>query len=240
MYLITALKASLSGSYKWSDSISFRAIQKNTILLPSCADGAPDYNFMETFIDTLIQRINSDIDTRCNMLARHIETVLPTNNWSDIPISQLFKVVKGTRLTKKDMREGDIPFIGASAVNNGVTAYIANDSELHPANTITVAYNGSVGESFYQEMPFWASDDINVLYPKFPLTRNIAMFLIPILKKKGQNYAFIDKWNKDAMEKDTIKIPVKPNGTPDFEYMNSFIETLTFRSQDHLNKLSQI
>ena len=46
--------------------------------------------------------------------------------------------------------------------------------------------------------------------------------LIPILKKKGQNYAFIDKWNKDAMEKDTIKIPVKPNGAPDFEYMNSF------------------
>ena len=240
LFLITALKASLSESYKWSDSISFRAIQKNTILLPSCSDGTPDYNFMERFIDTLTQRVNSDIDTRCNMLSRHIGTVIPTNNWSDIPISQLFKVVKGTRLTKKNMREGDIPFIGASAVNNGVTAYIANDSELHPANTITVAYNGSVGESFYQEIPFWASDDINVLYPKFPLTRNIAMFLIPILKKKGQNYAFIDKWNKDAMEKDTIKIPVKPNGAPDFEYMNSFIETLTFRSQDHLNKLSQI
>lgn len=154
LFLITALKASLSESYKWSDSISFRAIQKNTILLPSCADGAPDYNFMETFIDTLIQRINSDIDTRCNMLARHIETVLPTNNWSDIPISQLFKVVKGTRLTKKDMREGDIPFIGASAVNNGVTAYIANDSELHPANTITVAYNGSVESRFTKRDPF--------------------------------------------------------------------------------------
>lgn len=145
---------------------------------------------MGRFIDTLTQRVNSDIDTRCNMLARHIETVLPTNNWSDIPISHLFKVVKGTRLTKKDMREGDIPFIGASAVNNGVTAYIANDSELHPANTITVAYNGSVGESFYQEIPFWASDDINVLYPKFPLTRNIAMFLIPILKKVRAELCF--------------------------------------------------
>ncbi|MDE7431657.1 MAG: restriction endonuclease subunit S [Lachnospiraceae bacterium] len=240
LFLITALKASLSKSYKWTDSISYRAIQKNTILLPSCSDGAPDYNFMEKFIDTLTQRVNSDIDTRCNMLARHIETVLPTNNWSDISISQLFKVVKGTRLTKKDMREGDIPFIGASAVNNGITAYIANDSELHPANTITVAYNGSVGESFYQEIPFWASDDINVLYPKFTLTRNIAMFLIPILKKKGQNYAFIDKWNKEAMENDTIKIPVKSNGKPDFEYMSSFIETLASRSQDHLNKLSQI
>lgn len=79
-----------------------------------------------------------------------------------------------------------------------------------------------------------------MLYPKFPLTRNIAMFLIPILKKKGQNYAFIDKWNKDAMEKDTIKIPVKPNGTPDFEYMNSFIKTLASRCQNHLNKLYSI
>ena len=240
LFLITALKASLSKSYKCTDSISHRAIQKNTILLPSCTDGTPDYNFMGKFIDNLAKHVNSDIDTRCNMLANHVGTVLPTNKWSNIPISQLFKVVKGTRLTKKDMREGDIPFIGASAINNGVTAYIANDSELHPANTITVAYNGSVGESFYQEVPFWASDDINVLYPKFPLTRNIAMFLIPILKKKGQNYAFIDKWNKEAMEKDTIKIPVKPNGTPDFEYMNSYIETLASHTQDHLSKLSQI
>lgn len=241
LFLITVLKASLSESYKWSDSISFRAIQKDTILLPSCADGTPDYNFMGKFIDNLTKHVNSDIDTRCNMLAHHqTGTVVSTKSWIDIPISQLFKVVKGTRLTKKDMREGDIPFIGASAVNNGVTAYIANDSEIHPANTITVAYNGSVGESFYQEIPFWASDDINVLYPKFPLTRNIAMFLIPILKKKGQNYAFIDKWNKDAMEKDTIKIPVKPNGIPDFEYMNRFIESLASRTQDHLNKLSSI
>ena len=240
LFLLTALKASLSKSYKWTDSISHRAIQKNTILLPSCTDGTPDYNFMGKFIDNLAKHVNSDIDTRCNMLANHVGTVLPTNKWSNIPISQLFKVVKGTRLTKKDMREGDIPFIGASAINNGGTAYIANDSELHPANTITVAYNGSVGESFYQEVPFWASDDINVLYPTFPLTRNIAMFLIPILKKKGQNYAFIDKWNKEAMEKDTIKIPVKPNGTPDFEYMNSYIETLASHTQDHLSKLSQI
>ena len=126
LFLITALKASLSKSYKWTDSISHRAIQKNTILLPSCTDGTPDYNFMGKFIDNLAKHVNSDIDTRCNMLANHVGTVLPTNKWSNIPISQLFKVVKGTRLTKKDMREGDIPFIGASAINNGGTA-IAHD-----------------------------------------------------------------------------------------------------------------
>lgn len=167
-------------------------------------------------------------------------TQIDTSKWHDMPISRLFSVVKGTRLTKLNMKDGNIPFIGASAANNGITAYIANNTNIHPGNTITVAYNGSVGETFYQEKPFWASDDINVLYPKFNLTRNIAMFFIPIIKRKGLNYAFIDKWNKDAMEKDNIKIPVTPNGEPDFDYMEDYIESLSQRSRIHLANLSLI
>ena len=73
---------------------------------------------------------------------------------------------KGTRLTKTQMLEGDIAFIGASAMNNGITARIANKEHVFNAGAITVCYNGSVGESFYQTEPFWASDDVNVLIPK--------------------------------------------------------------------------
>ena len=81
------------------------------------------------------------------------------------------------------MKEGNINFIGASAVNNGVTAHIGNSEHLHPANTITVSYNGSVGEAFYQTQIFWASDDVNVLYPQFHLTPQIALFIQPIIRK---------------------------------------------------------
>lgn len=84
------------------------------------------------------------------------------------------------------MREGDIRFIGASAVNNGVTAHIANTTHLHPANTITVNYNGSVGEAFYQDKSFWASDDVNVLtLKKHTLSKAIAFFLSLLLKMQG-------------------------------------------------------
>ena len=102
--------------------------------------------------------------------------------WKEFEIGKLFEIKKGKRLTKADMREGDINFIGASAVNNGVTAKIANNDYLHQPNTITVNYNGSVGVSFYQTEPFWASDDVNILYPKFKLNKHIAMFIIPILQ----------------------------------------------------------
>lgn len=46
-------------------------------------------------------------------------------------------------------------------MNNGCTAMVGNTENMHPANTIIVCYNGSVGETFYQDRPFLASDDIN-------------------------------------------------------------------------------
>ena len=144
--------------------------------------------------------------------------------WKRFSLGALFRIEKGTRLTKANMKEGTINFIGASSFNNGVTAKIGNTEHLHPANTITVSYNGSVGEAFYQTQGFWASDDVNVLYPNFALNEYIAMFLLPIIKLAGQQYAFIDKWKKDDMKKDDIPLPTNTNGEPDWEYMETYIK----------------
>ena len=147
------------------------------------------------------------------------------SGWREFSIGELFNVQKGTRLTKQDMTAGTIRFIGASAVNNGITALIGNNTHLHPSNTITVSYNGSIGETFYQTEPFWASDDVNVLYPKFPMTKEIALFMLPIIKSVGKNYQFIDKWKKEDMESDVIKLPAMPrSGEPDYEYMENYIK----------------
>lgn len=162
---------------------------------------------------------------------------IDTSTWEYFPINDLFTVTKGTRLTKANMRDGDIRFIGASSVNNGITAYISNNEHLHPENTITITYNGSVGEAFYQDETFWASDDVNVLYPKFQLNRNIAMFLIPLLKKAGQKYAFIDKWKKEDMEKDCIKLPVDDYHKPNFKYMENYIMDLEKTVSSSLDSL---
>ena len=135
------------------------------------------------------------------------------------------------------MRDGNINFIGASAINNGITAHIANDEHIHPENTITITYNGSVGEAFYQDKIFWASDDVNVLYPKFALNKYIALFIIPVLKQAGEKYAFIDKWKKEDMEKDCILLPVDENHQPDFSYMESYMKNQEIAVSASLTKL---
>lgn len=119
---------------------------------------------------------------------------LDTSSWYNYRLGDLFDVDKGKRLTKTEMTPGNINYVGATAFNNGVTAKIGNDEYIHPAGTITVCYNGSIGQAFYQSERFWASDDVNVLYPKFQMSLSIALFIIPLLRIIGSQYAYIDKW----------------------------------------------
>ncbi len=234
MYIITVWKKaipSLGYARHWNvaKDVKFK--------LPVDKTGSPDFGYMKSYMQNLESAISTSLtalwSTRnfpaCNLVKNY--------DWKPFAIEELFTVVKGTRLTKANMRHGEIRFIGASAINNGVTAYVSNNEKLHPANTITITYNGSVGEAFYQDKEFWASDDVNVLYPKFEMNQYIALFIIPLLKVSGKKYAFIDKWKKDVMEKDIIFLPVSEEGTPNFTYMEKYMKSIAQMAQKKLELL---
>lgn len=102
--------------------------------------------------------------------------MIDVSKWGKFRIGDLFEVLKGSRLTKADKKDGNINFVSTSIFNNGVINKIGNNEHIHPANTIVVVYDGhATGRAYYQDEPYWASDSVNVLYPKFTLTRNIAM-----------------------------------------------------------------
>lgn len=155
---------------------------------------------------------------------------LTPEKWEEFALSDIFNLEKGRRLTKADMVAGDTPFIGAIASNNGVRQRISS-KPLHPGNVITVSYNGSVGEAFYQPLPFWASDDINVLYPKFELDPILAMFLCTIIRREKFRFNYGRKWGLDRMKTSRIRLPVASKGIPDWEFMRQYIQTLPYSSQ---------
>ncbi len=147
--------------------------------------------------------------------------------WQPFRYGDLFNVVKGKRLTKEDMVEGPYPFIGATDANNGITAHVANDEFLHEGNKITVSYNGSIAEAFYQPVPFVASDDVNVLYPKFPLNQYIAIFLCTLIRQEKYRYNYGRKWHAEKMRESVIRLPAR-NGAPDWEWMERFVKGLSY------------
>lgn len=158
---------------------------------------------------------------------------IDTSNWKPFRLGGrdgIFIIHKGNRLTKSNMKNGDVPYIGASAKNNGITAWVGNLENQISGKKITVAYNGSVGASYWQEENFLASDDVNfceantTAYPTFHLTKRVALFLCTIIRTMGEKYSYTDKWTKEAMEDSIIYLPVNEANLPDWEYMATFIK----------------
>lgn len=170
----------------------------------------------------------------CNKPIISNKIKLNTDSWKWFRYDEMFEIKKGKRLTKADMQDGDIPYIGAIDSNNGISAYISNDEHLHQGNTITVSYNGSIAEAFYQMTKFWATDDVNVLYPKFALNRYIAMFLITLIHREKYRFNYGRKWDKELMESSLIKLPavkIAPNEyEPDWQFMEDYIKSLPYSS----------
>ena len=142
------------------------------------------------------------------------------------PVTDFFEIKKGKRLTKANMVPGDIPFVGSSATNNGITAYIGNDTHLHEPGTITVSYNGSVGEVFLQDERFWASDDVNVWYPKQKMTIEVKLYFMAAIKKLSAKYSYTNKWTIDKMRSELVELPVDSDGKPNFNCMQERIVEL--------------
>lgn len=163
--------------------------------------------------------------------SKEVPKSLHPSKWRQFKFSDLFDIKKGKRLTKADMKLGHVPFIGAIDGNNGLSAFVSQEA-LHKANTLTVNYNGNgVAESFYQPVPFRCSDDVNVLYPKFPITPYIALFIATVIRQEKYRFSYGRKWGLERMKVSTIKLPIKQDGKPDWEFMEAFIKSLPYSAQ---------
>ena len=154
---------------------------------------------------------------------------LTDRKWLLFQYDELFCIEKGKRIVNDEMEDGVVPCIRPREFNNGVFKFI-DIVPNHDKNTITVSYNGSVGEAFYQPRAYFALDDINVLYPKFQLNAYVAMFLITLIRLEKHRYNFGYKWHKERMKQSVIKLPVNDKKEPDWEFMENYIKSLPYSS----------
>lgn len=220
-------------------------IRRNfSIKLPIIAEHQPDWQFIENYIHDIpelnsflsefaaieksssLNDIIQSIVANLNDNTRFVTPSLNFNEWKKYKIGKLFNIEKGKRLTDADKVEGKLPFIGAIDSCNGVSSYI-DEQPIHSSNVITVNYNGSVGEAFYQPVPFWASDDVNVLYPDgWELNPAIGLFICTVIRNEKYRFSYGRKWKLDRMEESEIWLPSDNDGNPDWQYMEDYIKSL--------------
>jgi len=221
LFICTVLNVSLY-KYSYGRARILSKIKEEIIRLPVDNKGLPDWNFMELYIKSMHHK---PIKTKVS-----IKTLAPlgADKWREFMLGDLFIFHKGKRLTKQDMIDGQVNFLGAISENNGVRQKIDVEPMYKP-NCITINYNGSVGETFYQSTSFWASDDVNVLYAKdWILNKYIALFIATVIKANRYKFSYGRKWTLDKMKESPVKLPVTAQGMPDWGYMENYIKSLPY------------
>ena len=77
-----------------------------------------------------------------------------------------------------------------------------------------------------QEEHFWASDDVNVWYPKFKFNTKVIEYMMTAIKKCREKYNYAAKWTLDKMQNEMLTLPITPDGDIDFDYMERYIRAI--------------
>lgn len=86
-----------------------------------------------------------------------------------------------------------IPFLGRSAINNGIVEYVSKrNGFVNEGGVISIALDGSTGATFYQHHNFSSGQNIWLLIPKEEFFREfnplVALFCVTSIRKAVQNY----------------------------------------------------
>lgn len=162
--------------------------------------------------------------------------LINTTKWKEFKYETLFTIERGKGPRINNITTGSTPFITATETNNGLTTYV-DFPAVHKGNCITVNRNGSIAQAFYQTNDFCSTEDVHIFYLKpFILNKNIALFLITLIKKEKYRFGYGRKWGIERMKKSTIKLPTDSNGNPDWEYMENYIKELWEAKIPNLNE----
>ena len=160
---------------------------------------------------------------------------LNDREWKEFAFSDLFIVQRGESLYKQYMERGTIPYVSASSANNGVSDYTKTANRT--GNMLSLAYDGSVGSTFYQSSAWFASEKIvSIELRDRVFSRELALFFARVIEHQKTKYNYGYKWSVGIrMMRGKIRIPITPKGKPDYDFMETYIkEREAIKRQEYL------
>ena len=147
-------------------------------------------------------------------------------------ISDLFTVElsKGD-IKLDDVESGNIRLISSGETNNGVVGYISGKgdgvAEIFPSNVLTL---DMFCNAYYQNQRFYAVSHgrVNILIPKFHLTKAIGLFLTACIQQEKYKYSYGRAVYSSVASNMEIKLPINEDELPNWNFMEQYIKSLPY------------
>lgn len=164
---------------------------------------------------------------------RHKSVSLKDRKWRWFSCENIFDIIDKCKRSNAEglLTDGDdINYIGAKKTNNGFMRRVKKADKLVSEGNCIVFIGdgqGSVGYTTYQENDFIGSSTLSCGYST-KLNEYNALFIVSVLDLERYKYSFGRKYGKDQVKKSKIKLPVKKDGEPDWQFMEYYIKSLPY------------
>ena len=160
---------------------------------------------------------------------------LTDREWKAFRIGDMFEhIERGRVFSALDLyrAERGVPYVGATVNNNGVMYYVDCDDKdkIQKGNCIAFIRDGqgSVGLSVYRETSCVATVNVSFGYAQW-VNRYTGLFVATSANMIRSKYSFGDKRKEERLKRDLIMLPVKDDGTPDYDFMEQYIKDLMLK-----------
>ena len=148
---------------------------------------------------------------------------LSDREWKEFFIEDIADILSGRDIYEKERTDGNIPYITATANNNGVGYFVGNINETFESNCLSVNRNGSVGYCFYHPYKALYGNDTRKLRPKVS-NKYISLFLSVLISKQRFKYGYGYKMGTGRLKRQKILIPVTNEEKPDWQFMEDYMK----------------
>jgi len=245
LFFTAAIEKSLTGKFSYGKKLRSSQSKNFEIYLPT-KDGEIDFEFMEKFITELEAERISELEAYLKennlayLTAAGLKDFILTDEekfalenlnsciWQKFYLTEIFKMANTKSIVKEKIipESGKIPYVTASAENNGVMTYINCPYEwIDKGNCIMIG--GKTLTFTFQEKDFCSNDSHNiVLYAKNSAEKILYLFYMSALRASMQNkYSWGNSISMKKIQDDIFYLPTK-DGEIDYEFMEKFIRAV--------------
>lgn len=227
LFVCACMQVYVGPRYNYQECLIGQKMDAEFIMLPATPDGEPDWAYMETYMQQVLDREEIFAEHLASLTAKAVADghVVDTSAWKAFKVGDLFDVSYGKFIPKSAAVMDGYPHVTASACNNGYS-YNVSDA-MFPAGCISVASDGSMGATFYHDEPYSAGNIVSNLVPHadVPINVYIGTFLATLIRQESYNYSWGGfKFSVDRVRETNLLLPTTLDGEPDWAYMEQYMK----------------
>ena len=217
--------------YTYGRKVTEALYKETAVKLPASSDGKPDWQWMESYIDSLH---SEPLKTNNADKAILDAFVFDIREWREFRVEELFDSIykvasyDDSELERVDVwSEKAIPYVTRTDLDNSVKSLVlsAGLANIEAGNAIVIGDTTSTIS--YQPGPFVAGEHIIAARADW-MNKYTGLFITCLLRQERYRYSYGRAYKLDSIRNTEIRLPVTSDGVPDWQWMEGYIELLPY------------